>query len=225
MQRTILVIEDDPDIRRIVKLDLEDAGFRVLTAENGAAGLTAVQEQNPDLVVLDLGLPDVSGEEVALRIRKTSHVPIVVLTAFDDVEQKIHLLCAGADDYLTKPFDPGELAGRIRVALQAPKHRELVVGELKLLPEARRCLYGHRDVRLTDPAFDLLWLLAQRPGYLHSPEELGRTVSSGEGNIPPTQIEADLKALRDRLREVGASHLLRTVPGVGVTLMGPSAAH
>lgn len=119
MTPNILLIEDNPDITNVVKYDLEQAGYQVMTAEDGASGLTSARENKPDLVILDLGLPDFSGEEVARRLRATSNVPVIILTAMDAVEQKVSLLRAGANDYIVKPFYPEELLARVEVQLRA----------------------------------------------------------------------------------------------------------
>ncbi|UBV44169.1 response regulator transcription factor (plasmid) [Deinococcus taeanensis] len=217
-QRTILVIEDDPDIARLVQLDMEDAGFRVVTAVDGAAGLQALEQHATDLVILDLGLPDVDGETVARQVRRTSSVPIVVLTALDGVERKIELLCAGVDAYVTKPFDPADLTDRVHVALAAPQHAPLTVGRLRLLPDTRRCVSGDQDVPLSSPEFDLLWLLAQRPGYLHSRDELQRSLWREQGSAGDP-VDGHLRMLKRKLGEAGAGAAMRVVRDVGVTLL------
>ena len=110
--KRILIVEDDLDILRLLTRELEDAGFEVLAFDSGMRGLSAVRESEPDLVILDLGLPDLSGQEIARRVRRTGDTPIIILTAADEVGTKVEMLNAGADDYLAKPFHVEELVAR-----------------------------------------------------------------------------------------------------------------
>lgn len=133
--KRILVIEDDPEVARLVELELKEAGFAVEWAKSGMEGLVRHRERKPDLVVLDLGLPDLDGAEVARRIRATDDTPILVLTAQDAVERKVGLLAEGADDYLVKPFHPAELLARIQVQLRHKGKRGPGGGEAGALPQ------------------------------------------------------------------------------------------
>src|SRR5690625_5688551 len=116
--KSIIVVEDDADIANLLELELGEAGFSVEVHGTGMRGLAAVRENNPDLVILDLGLPDLSGAEIARRIRRTGDTPIIILTAAADVNTKVEMLDAGADDYLAKPFHTAELIARVRVQLR-----------------------------------------------------------------------------------------------------------
>lgn len=163
----ILLIDDEPSIQRALGPLLRARGFDVEIAPTGAEGLRLFNERSPDLIVLDLGLPDLEGTEVCRRIRTTSPVPIIVLSARDSEPEKVDLLELGADDYVTKPFGPDELVARIRVALrrvsseQAPDSGVLRVGDLAIDFDRRRVHRGPDEIRLTPKEFDLLQLLAR----------------------------------------------------------------
>ena len=161
----ILIVEDDADISRLLSLELEEAGFRVTACDTGMRGLAAVREGDPDLIVLDLGLPDVSGAEIARRVRKTSTTPIVILTAADDVTTKVDMLDAGADDYLAKPFHAEELLARIRVQLRHQNTgSEQLVGDMVIDTQRRQLYWETQQVHLSPREFDLLVYLCGAPG-------------------------------------------------------------
>lgn len=165
-QPRILLVDDEPAIQRSVGLLLRARGYDVQIAGTGAEALAAATQRQPDLVVLDLGLPDLEGTEVCRRIRKTSQVPIVVLSARGSEADKVSALDLGADDYVTKPFGPDELLARIRVALRrvASEEREetgrLIAGDLTVDFDRRRVLKSETEIRLTPKEFELLSLLA-----------------------------------------------------------------
>lgn len=163
----ILLIDDEPPIQRALGPLLRSRGFDVEIAPTGGDGLRLFEANPPDLVVLDLGLPDIEGTEVCRRIRKTSKVPIIVLSARGSEPEKVDALELGADDYVTKPFGPDEFVARIRVALrrvtseQEPRIGPLRAGDLTIDFDRRRVQRGDEEVRLTPKEFDLLQLLAQ----------------------------------------------------------------
>lgn len=219
MRQTILVIDDDPDIAQILTTEIEDAGYRVLTAPNGMSGLTCARSEAPDLVILDLGLPDMHGMEVARRLRRTSRTPIMVLTAMDTVESKVGLLEAGASDYLTKPFHPEELVARVRVQLRkCQRAGEVSVGALKLSMHQQMCRYQGREVRLSPKEFELLGLLAEAPGRVYSRDVIVAELWPGAVDVGRSVVEVHMANLRSKLREVGGAGVLRTVRGVGYAL-------
>jgi DNA-binding response OmpR family regulator len=220
--QVILIIEDDPDIQRIVRMELEDAGYRVLTAPDGVSGLTTAREANPDLVILDLGLPDLDGAEIARRLRKTSDTPIIVLTAMDAVSTKVNLLEGGADDYLTKPFHPEELSARVKVQLRKSRGGEAVVlGNLEINPEKRLVRYAEREVRLSPREFDLLSFLARQPGRVYSREEIERGVWGEDLPANSNVVDVHMANIRGKLRDVDGYGVIRTVRGIGYALKGP----
>jgi two-component system, OmpR family, alkaline phosphatase synthesis response regulator PhoP len=218
----ILIIEDDPDIQRIVRLELEEAGFKVLVASDGVSGLTTARESSPDLVILDLGLPDLDGAEIARRLRKTSDTPIIVLTAMDAVSTKVNLLEGGADDYLTKPFHPEELVARVKVQLRKSRGGEAVVlGLLEITPDKRLVRYAEREVRLSPREFDLLSFLARQPGRVYSREEIERGVWGEDLPANSNVVDVHMANIRAKLRDVDGYGVIRTVRGIGYALKAP----
>jgi two-component system KDP operon response regulator KdpE len=165
----ILLVDDEASIQRAVAPLLESRGYEVDVAGTGGAALKAAIEQMPDLIVLDLALPDMPGTEVCRQIRARSKVPIVVLSARGGETDKVNALDLGADDYVTKPFGPEELLARIRVALRRvlsddePKTGRVQIGELTIDYDRRRALRGDEEIRLTPKEFELLSLLARNP--------------------------------------------------------------
>ncbi len=165
----ILLVDDDAAIQRSTGLLLRSRGYEVVAAETGGAALKAFAERVPDLVVLDLGLPDIEGVEVCRRMRAESQVPILVLSARTGETDKVGALDIGADDYITKPFGPEELLARIRVALRRvhtedePETGRVTLGDLTIDHDRRRVLRGDEEVHLTPKEFDLLVLMAHNP--------------------------------------------------------------
>lgn len=217
----ILIVEDDLDISRLLRLELEEAGFNVSSCENGIRGLSAIREEGPDLIVLDLGLPDLNGAEIARRVRKTSETPIIILTAADDVNTKVDLLNSGADDYLAKPFHAEELVARIRVQLRRRSSGSVQkVGEMTLDAARRQIFWDDREVRLSPREFDLLVYLCNQPGRVYSREEIERNVW-GE-DLPPSSnvVDVHIANIRSKLRDAGGFGIIRTVRGIGYAIKG-----
>ena len=170
-QHNILVVEDETSIASFVAAYLKNAGYAVRTAATSQAALTEVASEMPALIVLDLNLPDGDGVELCRRIRKNSDVPILMLTARDEDVDKIIGLEVGADDYMTKPFNPRELVARVKSVLRraAPERRrsetaELTHGDLVINSGKREVYVGDEEIRLAPKEFDLLWELSLRPG-------------------------------------------------------------
>jgi two-component system response regulator QseB len=217
--KQILLIEDDPEIARLLQLELSDAGFGVDWASGGMTGLVRLRENPPDLIILDLGLPDLDGGEVARRIRSGTSVPIIVLTAADAVERKVSLLSGGADDYIVKPFHPAELIARIQVQLRHHDGGEtLSLGDLELNQGRRQVQYGGQELRLSPKEFELLSLLATRPGKVFSRLEIEEHLWGHSLEKESNVVDVHVANLRSKLREVGAYGYLRTVRGVGYAL-------
>ncbi|WP_027482490.1 response regulator transcription factor [Deinococcus pimensis] len=216
MQQRILLVEDNLDIAQLIKEDLEHAGFEVTHAASGASGLVSAREHLPDLVLLDLGLPDFDGIEVARRLRHSSAVPIIVLTAMDAVERKLALFEVGADDYVTKPFSSDELLARVRVQVRRQQPRSLLtLGELELDIVRRTARHEGRPLKLSPKEFEILALLMQKPGRVYSREEIVASLWSGQPPPGAGLIEVHMANLREKLRACGAFGVLRTVRGVG----------
>lgn len=216
---TILVVEDDADIARLLSLELTDAGFDVEVHSLGRTGLIALRERRPDLVVLDLGLPDMDGTEVARRIRRTDTMPIVVLTAADDVGRKVDAFADGVDDYVVKPFHVQELVARIRARLRpTPEAANVTLGDLTIDRVGRQVTLAGRTVALRPKEFDLLTYLALRPGRVFSRDEIESAVwNAGEG--PSSNVvDVHVAQLRTKLRDAGGHGWIRTVRGIGYAL-------
>ena len=217
----VLIVEDDRALGRLLAGILRDAGHRAEWAESGVAGLVALRENPPDLVVLDLGLPDLEGDEILSRLRRTSDIPVLVLTATRDLDRKLALFREGADDYLEKPFHPEELLARIGALLRRfDRDRRVVVGELEIDREAGAVRYRGREASLSPRELELLVLLARRPGRVYAREEIEAALW---GDSPPRSnaLEVHLAKLRAKLSQIGAEGLLRTVRGRGYALVEP----
>lgn len=215
----ILIVEDDLDILRLLSRELEDAGFEVAAYDTGMRGLSAVRESNPDLVILDLGLPDISGQEIARRLRHTGNIPIIILTAADEVGTKVEMLNAGADDYLAKPFHVEELLARVNVQL---RKRTLGVaqkiGDLTIDPARRQVFWVAEEVRFSPREYELLHYLAGQPGRVYSRNEIEQNVWGEE--LPPSSnvVDVHIANIRGKLRDAGGFGVIRTVRGVGYAL-------
>jgi DNA-binding response OmpR family regulator len=212
----ILIIEDDADIGRLLELELAEAGFDVELHERGASGLVALRERTPDLLVLDLGLPDLAGDEIARRVRRSESLPIIVLTANDELGSKLKLLEDGADDYVVKPFHVEELVARIRVQLRPRGDAARIeVGDLVIDRMAREVRADGSEVALSPREFDLLALLAAQPGRVFPREEIERRVWGEERAPSSNSVDVHVANLRGKLRDAGSHGLIRTVRGVG----------
>jgi DNA-binding response OmpR family regulator len=173
----ILAVEDDERIRSAVKLALEDEGWTVDEAESGEQAIELFGKLSPDVVLIDIMLPGIDGFELCRTIRRTSDVPVIMVTARNDTHDIVAGLEAGADDYLTKPFAAKELSARIRALLRrirpsSPSHARLVFGDLELIPEEGKVLRNGTEVHLTKTEFRLLCELAENPGKVFSREAL-----------------------------------------------------
>ena len=223
----VLVIDDEPQIRRLLQLTLESAGYRVLAAEKGQEGLILAAQHRPALVVLDLGLPDLNGLEVLRRLREWSEVPVVVLSVQEAEADKIAALDSGADDYVTKPFNSGELLARLRVALRhadkTPELPVLEIGHWVIDLAARRVTADGRDVSLTATEYSLLRFLVRHAGKVLTHRQLLREVWGANAEHQTHYLRVYLARLREKLeRNPAAPELLVTEPGVGYRLLVPA---
>ena len=222
----LLIVEDDAPIRGALVRALTERGHVVGSAGTGMAGLSEVLDQAPDLVVLDLGLPDVDGDQVLRMIRAVSRIPVIVATARDDDSEVVAALDAGADDYLVKPFSADQLDARIRAVLRRIEGDEppaaLRVGELLVDPSAREARLGTLALDLTPKEFDLLAYLAARPGQVVTKRELLSEVWRQPYGGADKTVDVHLSWLRRKLGEAAQSpRYLHTVRGVGVKLVEP----
>ncbi len=221
MAQTVLVVDDEPDLLELVRVNLRQAGFEVKTAGSGREALEALRREVPDLMVLDLMLPDLSGTELCRRVRENpelSHLPILMLTARAEELDRVVGFEVGADDYVTKPFSPRELVLRVRAVLrrQSEPSRDaapLEHGALRLEPERHRCFAAGAEVQLTAKEFDLLQTLMSRPGRVMTRDFLLDRVWGSDITVTARTIDTHLKRLREKLGAAG--NAIETVRGVG----------
>ena len=220
---TILVVDDEPKITQLVRDYLERAGFSVVTAGDGSEALMRARTESPDLVVLDLGLPQLDGLDVTRRLRRDADVPIIMLTARDDETDKLIGLELGADDYVTKPFSPRELVARVRAVLRrrdrAGADDVLRVGELELDVPRMRLEVAGRVVELTATEFTLLAAMARQPGRVFTRAQLLDAIHGVAFESYERAIDAHMKNLRRKIEPVPHDpRYLLTVYGVGYRL-------
>jgi two-component system alkaline phosphatase synthesis response regulator PhoP len=220
---TILVVDDEPKITQLVRDYLERAGFGVVTAGDGREALMRARTEHPDLVVLDLGLPQLDGLDVTRQLRRDADVPIIMLTARDDETDKLIGLELGADDYVTKPFSPRELVARVRAVLRrrdrAGADDVLRVGDLELDLPRMRLLVAGRVVELTATEFTLLAAMARQPGRVFTRAQLLDAIHGIAFESYERAIDAHVKNVRRKIEP--APHdprYLLTVYGVGYRL-------
>lgn len=222
----MLLIEDDEQIAASLAKVLRQLGEDVEVAGLGAHGLAALRRSPPDVVVLDLGLPDIDGMDVLKMIRSIDPVPIIVATARDDEPTIVRALDLGADDYVVKPFSGNHLAARIRAMLRRgrPAGDPVVsVGELRVDSAAHEATLGRRALDLRRKEFDLLALLASRAGTVVSREEIAREVWDDPQAAHSSTIDVHISSLRRRLGESAAEpRYIEAIRGVGVKLVDPA---
>jgi DNA-binding response OmpR family regulator len=228
---TILVVDDEPTILEVVELYLLREGFKVLTAADGQAALSAVQQQQPDLVVLDLMLPGISGLDVTRLLRAGGALPIIMLTARGEETDRVVGLELGADDYVTKPFSPRELVARVKAVLRraqptaAPEPADshvIAIGGLRLDSAARSVTLDGQPIGLTAREFDLLLFLMHRPGQVFTREQLLDNVWGYTFASDMSTVTVHIRRLREKIeRDPTNPTLLQTVWGVGYKLERP----
>jgi two-component system response regulator MprA len=221
MSTTILVIDDDEKITSFLRRALAYEGYRVDTAPDGPTGLTKARDRAPDLVILDVMLPGLDGQEVARRLRAGGDVPILMLTARDEVADRVAGLDAGADDYLVKPFALEELLARIRALLRrrdADRPEVLRYSDLALDTASRQARRGNRDIDLTTKEYELLDLFMRHPRQVLTRDQIMEEVwgldYDGESNV----IEVYVGYLRQKLEAAGEPRLIHTIRHAGYVL-------
>lgn len=215
----ILVVDDDHAIAEMVGIVLRGKGFDVVTAPDGASALDAFDRVGPDLVLLDLMLPGMDGIEVCRELRRRSGVPVIMLTARSDTSDVVEGLEAGADDYLTKPFEPDELVARIRARVRraaAPTTERLSIGDLRIDVDGHEVRRGDRVIPLTPLEFDLLVQLARKPWQVFTREALLRDVWGYRHSADTRLVNVHVQRLRSKVeKDVEHPRVILTVRGVG----------
>lgn len=225
---SVLIVEDDSAIRSALIRALTAGGHAVTSAATGMTGLTSAVDDHPDVVVLDLGLPDIDGLRVLPMLRAVSSVPVIVATARDDERVIVQALDAGADDYLVKPFGAEQLEARIRAVLRrlatAAPDATVTVGALTVNPVTREVTLDGMPVELSRKEFDLLYLLAQRAGEVVTKREILAEVWRQTYGGGDRTVDVHLSWLRRKLGETAAApRYLHSIRGVGIRLVDPSA--
>jgi two-component system, OmpR family, KDP operon response regulator KdpE len=222
----VVLIEDEPQIRRFLRATLAGQGYRLFEASNGADGIVEVGSRQPDIVIVDLGLPDMDGLDVIRRLREWTTVPIIVLSARGQERDKVTALDAGADDYVSKPFGAGELLARIRVALRHTAgashegdHAVFKVGDLQVDLLHRQVRVGGKDVHLTPIEYKLLTTLVRHAGKVVTHQHLLREVWGPSHTEQAHYARVYMARLRHKLEaEPARPRYLLTEPGVGYRL-------
>ena len=219
----VLVVDDENAIRRYLHTVLSAQGFSVYEAANGQETIHAVLENRPDLIILDLGLPDFDGVEVTRRLREWSQIPIIILSVREAEQDKIAALDAGADDYLTKPFGTGELMARMRVVMRRlankPDEPVLQVGKLKMDLSRRLVTLADQEISLTPTEYEILRLLLQNAGKVMTHRQLLRQVWGTAYESEMHMLRVNISNLRRKIESDPARpHYLVTEPGVGYRL-------
>jgi two-component system KDP operon response regulator KdpE len=221
MAARVLIVDDEPNIIGTLATLLRAQGYDVLSAMTGRAALEAAERDKPDLIVLDLGLPDLDGVDVCVDVRRSSNVPIVVLSARGAEGDKVRALDAGADDYVTKPFGANELLARIRVALRrvepaTPASEPIVRGDLVIDRERFRVVRAGEELRLTPREFELLTYMAQHPGRVLTHRTILKAIWGPHGVDQPEHLRVLVGALRKKIEPNPASPIyILTEPWVG----------
>ena len=226
----ILVVDDDPHIREVIRFALEKAGFVVVLAQDGGRALAVFARHPVDLIVLDIGMPEMDGLEVCRRVRRISEVPILFLSARDEEIDRVLGLEIGGDDYVTKPFSPRELAARINVILKrtraAPQveDRMLARGDLTLDLAGHRAVFGVNPIAFTVLEFAILKTLASRPNQVFSRDQILDAAYAGAVHVSDRTIDSHIRNIRAKLAQAGCGQAIETVHGVGFRLGACEAA-
>lgn len=224
MANRILIIDDDPQIREVLQIALERGGYETNWAGTAMAGLAQLSKVKPDLIVLDIGLPGMDGLELCQKIRASSEVPILFLSARADEVDRILGLELGADDYVTKPFSPRELLARIKVILKraVPErpNASLQMGALELDPDTQMCRFQGSEIALTPSEFSILSRAMRKPQSIITRQELTTLLYGNNMNASPRTVDSHLRNLRRKLTQAGCTNALETRHGQGIRL-GP----
>lgn len=220
----ILLVEDEPQMRRFLRVALEGSGYRYLEATTGGEGLALAIQHRPDVILLDLGLPDMDGLALMSRLREWSQTPVIIISARGQEADKVRALDVGADDYLTKPFGTGELLARIRVALRhaepgAAEDPRFILGRWRVDLAKRQVLVAGQEIHLTPIEYRLFTTLIRHAGKVVTHRQLLKEVWGGVAGAQPLYLRVYMAQLRHKLEEdPSRPQYLRTEPGVGYRL-------
>lgn len=221
MEAHILIVDDDPKIRDVIRIALKGAGMRTTEAANGQAALTHVGREPIDLVLLDIGMPQMDGFECCKAIRARSDLPILFLTAQDDEIDRVLGFQLGADDFVAKPFSPRELVLRIKAILSRGRRsasRPLRTGRLELDMAGHTCRIETTPVDLTATEFQLLYSLAERPDQVHDRNALAQKLYGTGTQLSGRTIDSHVRNIRAKASQAGCTDIIQTVHGVGIKL-------
>ena len=225
LEPLVLLIEDEPQMRRFLRAALTGHGYRLVEAETGGTGLTEAATRNPEVILLDLGLPDLDGLEITRRLREWSRTPIIVISARGQEKDKVAALDAGADDYLTKPFGVGELLARMRVALRhreglgGPEEPVFTLGPLRVDQNKRQVFVGEEEKHLTPTEYRLLTTLVRHAGKVLTHRQLLKEVWGPPYAAETQYLRVYMGQLRHKLEaDPARPRYLVTEPGVGYRL-------
>jgi two-component system OmpR family response regulator len=226
MAATVLVVDDDPHIREVVRFALDKSGFATIEAGDGRHALRAFGARKADLIVLDVGMPELDGLGVCREIRKSSDVPILFLSSHDTEVDRILGLEIGGDDYVSKPFSPRELVARVKVILKrlrppepaVPEPAALEHGLLHLDPAQHAASYAGRPVALTATEFALLKEFMRRPQHVRDRNSLIASVYAANGQVSDRTVDSHIRHIRSKFEAVGCHCIIETLHGVGYKL-------
>lgn len=226
MQHQILIVEDEPDISSLLSKILEAAGYHTIHAFSGTEAELLLEKKMPDLILLDLMLPGLSGEELLHKLREAMHsdIPVLILSAKSSLKDKVTLLQTGADDYITKPFEPEEVIARIQAALRrssksAKTPAALSYKDLLLYPDSRKVLADGKELSLTVHEYELLYLFLQTPEKVYSRERLYELVWRGGYYGENNTVNVHVSNIRKKLKAAGLKEeYIQTVYGIGFKL-------
>lgn len=226
MPYKILVVEDDPDINGLLVKILKEADYHAISAFSGTEAKLLLEKETPDLILLDLMLPGLSGKELLQDIRERIHcdLPVLVISAKNSLNDKVSLLKSGADDYITKPFEPEEVAARIQASLRRTgkehsSERCLTFKKLKLCPQSRNVMMDGKGLVLTAHEYDILFLLMQHPKKVYSRESLYELVWQGGYYGENNTVNVHVSNLRKKMKEIAPMEdYIQTVYGIGFKL-------
>jgi two-component system, OmpR family, response regulator len=230
MAGTVLIVDDDPHIRDVITYALEAAGFACITAQDGAEAVSRTEDGDPDIVVLDINMPEMDGFEVCKELRKRSEVPILFLSSRDDEIDRIVGLEIGGDDYVAKPFSPRELVARVKVILKrqraaAPASADaaeqaavLTFGRLSLDPARFVAAFANAPVALTATEFAILREFLARPTFVRDRNAIIELAYPGNVHVSDRTVDSHIRHIRGKFQAVGCDNVIETVHGVGYRL-------